>query len=394
MAGDPHGIAYCDEDIFVVADGNFQSVYCITRDYKILWEHKFSPNSTPEGVDYSEELDRVLVIVDYDGIFEFDRKTGTMTNKLSRTKLGPIGKISEFNIIEYKLSDPSHFYIADTGNHVVLECDWEGNIYWQYGVFGKRSNEVWLPAGVSQFEAYPRHGGWPGTRMLIISDEGLNRITAIYPDDNNRIDWMLPFPEPKAKHLPSNLISLSSGSAFSSVSRSDKTKIGWHESLIKTYGSLNVSYILDDCNKTMVRYIIPSQSNPIVSPRRAPYLVMLMWNWGAFEIDLRKWKNSVVPCSFGWSKEISSQGWDSPPIPDWGFSKKVVNFHSDKDGVLEVLQANLLNNSWDGTWSLYDSKKIEGGKFTHFNIGDSLGIFKLKFIPENNSLTRLFVNMS
>jgi len=394
MAGDPHGISYCDEDLFAIADGNFQTVYCLTRDYKILWEHKFSQYSTPEEVDYSEELDRVLTLVDHDGVFEFDRRTGALTNHLSHTKLGPLGKMSEFNIIEYKINDPSHFYIADTGNHVVLECDWKGNIYWQYGMFGKRSDEIWLPAGVSQFGAYPRQGGWPGTRMLIISDEGLDRVTAVYPDGDNSVDWMLPFPEPRAKHLPSNLVSLVSGGAFSSVSRTDETRIGWHASLAKTHASLNVSYILDDSNKTMARYVIPSQSNPIVSPKRAPHLVMLMWNWGAFEIDLRRWKNFVVPCSFGWSKEIGSQGWDSPPIPDWGFSKKVINLHSDKGGVVQVLQAGLLNKGWDGTWNLYDSIRIEEGRFTHFSIGDGLGIFKLKLVPGGASTVRLFVNMT
>jgi len=357
-------VAQCDEaihveDDFVVADSVSGIVLRIDRDYNILWEWTCPLGGVALGLDYSADLDRVLVDAGV-AVYELNASTGAQVNSLS-TVGGKTFLTAAWTSVMYDKLDPSTFYIANWRDRVIWRTNWAGIALWTFGTYGTATANVNRPLTANPIcLATSGH-----ERKIIVGDRGLSLFQQIDVEESS-VDWRVPcWLEPRVFMLPNNFMALTLG----------------HERFA-------LSYLLEPAETSLApAYILPPSATTRGDPSN-PWRLLLMTRWGFVEIDLRRWRNIAFPRDIPlWTgSTIGTGGSSIPGLMDWFYDEVVVALKSDQPGRLYIDRApilRLVDGYWDGsTWDNIVEEPVQANKLKEVYLEKPLGIGRVRFVPD------------
>ena len=363
IVSDAHSLAYDADANFIVGDGVTQTVYKINRERLTLeWEVPIGAN--PSALDYSPDLDRVLVKTNTGVFYEFDAKTGKLTNHID---LSSWGGTAYYARIQYVYEQPTRFMAAFGSNARVT--DWNGNVYY-------------IATGFSNATCFD--GTTAGGRETI-SDPNTSMFYIGIPNNGTPSNASIYVTYPYLRHR-----TLYNGYLW--LTTPPGTQAG--------YDDLAASYIVTTPFFERIWAILPTQSNVVANWINDPNYVAVMENFGLWEYDLRYLIGGGKP---GYSEismlsnaSVSTSGWSMPqPIADIGYRAVEIIATANQSFTLNIYKVNTTHFFITGstvTYIPYDSvtsTTVNGQQVVYYVKTTTLGLYSISIIPSASATVTL-----
>lgn len=374
-----------DGDSIIVAD-QANGAYEITRDYTVVWHLTIAElGGTPDvhgatALSYCPDTDEVLIAL-RTGIPSriVKVKNGVVTATLTATTLGNLN-LGVGRVVEWDRQDTTKFWIADMNNHVVVQTDFTGTVYFQFGVYGvSGSDATHLDTPLSVFpQTFGRTAVGAGSNFIVIGDGGNNRVLMIEIPAGT-IYSQMPFPNPIVRLLAGNMTAIVS------------------YGLTQTSG---FNFIGGDYYHPQPRFIIPHGTNMISGHPTDPFLVLVAWDEGVYEYDLRDLSSEWVGPSTAklWKTQaaLAAVPIYSTPIPDWYRKNKTFTVKATQAGTLEIEVARWAEDygDWSGDWDVIDSKPLVANTALSYLMERPVGVCRLKVTLDVNGTVEAWANLS
>ncbi|MEM4469087.1 MAG: hypothetical protein QXS32_08495, partial [Candidatus Nezhaarchaeales archaeon] len=369
---DPHSAAYDVDGNIIIGDGVTFTVYKLRRDFPFftgpVWE---SPrlSGAVEAIDYSPELDRVLVSANQLDIYEFDAKTGRLTNHYNfGERYGQW--IHYYARVQYDYEEPDKFYLPM--GSFVAKVNWNGDI-------------------IERVDGFARATCVDG-RMKYVSDPDASFLYIDPPAGGNAADSRMCVTYPYLRHR-----TLYDGNIA----------IFCPPGTVHPYTNQMVTYIAAAPHFEYMWNILPVNSNVLANWVEDPEVVAVMANAGLWEFDLRRWRprpglsnlvfldNASVTTS-GWTQEV--------PICNYGYEEVLIQCVADQPFTLDIERLLVYNlfvsgvkpNATQRTYLPYDSvssSSLGGKQVVNYVLTAQLGMFRLRVTPTANATVTLQVVM-
>ncbi|MEM1523074.1 MAG: hypothetical protein QXU69_08605 [Thermofilaceae archaeon] len=368
---DAHSAAYDADGNVIIGDGVTQTVYKLKRDYPFftgpVWETPSLP-SNPSGMDYSPELDRVLVVTNTLKAYEFDAKTGEQTNFYDfGARYGQW--IRYYARVQYDYEEPDKFYLPMGG--FVAKVDWSGNIIEKVSGFARATCVDCGLKCVSDPEA--------SFLYMDPKDEALNES-----------GFCVTYPYLRHRTLYDGNIA-----------------IFCPPGTVHPYTNQMVTYIATSPFFERMWNILPLNSNVLANWIDNPEVVAVMENFGLWEYDLRRWKPrpGLSNLTFLQDSPVTTSGWtQDAPICNYGYERVLIQCVADQPFTLDIERLRVANlfisgvnpNATQRIYLPYDSvssSPLGGKQVVNYVLAAQLGMFRLRVTPTANATVTLQVVM-
>jgi len=362
MVKDPIDLAYKGDNV-VVADGEAHVVTVYGRDYRVLFEFgEFGVAGdgkrlrNPSGVDYSPDLDRLLICDQWNHrVVEVDAE-GNVTNELKSIDSGalyvPHG-------VRYHPLDPSRFFLTVRERHYAALVDWAGREYWSFGTFGTPGTGSLLNKPMTVDVYMPAEDSF----RVAIADHLNHRV--VVADQTGALKYGLTYPHPVGVSVRSHILAVTSGyMATGDVIQPISVLIGNGTTL----EGLNIRHI---------PFIIPSASNRIAFHPMDIFRVLYTYQVTVYELNLRLAPRVAPQPTIlrVWSGKSVSAGERSPPYIGMFYDKRIIHFETDTAGNL-VVEAD---PTGFGDWKRYLTEPFSAGEYKPLIITGKAWAFRVYF---------------